>query len=881
MSLLRQVVRGLRSLVDGAADRRVDEEIRSFEDEAAEAFEAEGLSPAEARRAARRRVGNALAAREEVRASGWEHALETLVADLRYALRRLIGNPGFSAVTIATLGIGIGAATAMLSVAGPVLIETLPFPHPGRIHAIWDHSVDRSRIEMTFGNFLELEERSRTLEVMAVGRVWQPALSGAGTPERLDGSGVSAGYFSVFGMAPRLGRNFTPADDKPGAPPVVVLSDRLWQRRFGADQGIIGRQVVLDGSGYEVIGVMPASFDHRLMPRADVWRALQYDRTLPSLQAREWGHHLRMVARFRDGVSSEQVAAELAQIARDPVAGFARPVWAAMAHGLQADPLREDLTRDAKPAMVAVVAAVGLLLLIACVNVVNLLLGRDAQRRSEFAMRTALGAGRGRLVRQLLTETLLLAACGGIAGLLVALALVAALVRLGPQGWPGAATISLDGSIFLMAFAVTTVVGLLVGLAPASWNGDLRAAIPHGGSRVSASRRLTRRSLVIAEVALALVLLVGAGLLFQSLRSLFAIAPGFDSRNVLTMQVQIAGPRYRERAATDRFFAQVLDAVREVPGVVHAALTAQLPLSGDSDVYGLQFEASPGEPEAPGGGAFRYAVSPGYFETMGIPVVRGRGLTDQDHAAAPLAVVISESLARSRFPNVDPIGRRLHIGPTDRPWFTVVGVAGDVKQLSLDTDWFDAVYLTPAQWHFADRAFSLVVKTRGDAAAAASAVRDAVWSIDKDQPIVRVAPLAALVSATARERTFALLLFQAFGLAALLLTAVGIYGVVASGVTERAREIGVRTALGASRRAIFGMVMNEGAAMASAGIVCGLAAALAASAGLRALLFGVSRFDVVSYASVAVLLLAVTGLACWIPARRAAGIDPAATLRAE
>jgi putative ABC transport system permease protein len=880
MAMWRHISRGVRSLLDGgSADRHVDEELQHFIDEAAAAYEADGIPAADAARAARRRVGNTLAVREEVRASGWEHVVETVAADLRYALRRLAGHPGFALVTIATLGLGIGSVTAMLSVAGPVLVRTLPFPQSDRIHALWDQSPGGARVEMAFGSFLEVQERSRTLESMAVSRVWQPALSGPGFPERVEGRGVSVDYFRVFKVPPRFGRDFVPEDDRPNAPPVVMLSDRLWRRRFAADPEIIGRQITLDGSAYEVIGVMPATFEHRLMPVSDVWRSLQYDRTLPSLQGREWGHHLRMVARLRDGVSRGDAMAELAQIARDPIERFARAPWAAMPQGLLVDSLHGDLTRERKPAMVAVLAAVGFLLLIACVNVVNLLLGRDAQRRAEFAMRTALGAGRARLIRQLLTETLLLAVLGGAAGLLVALALARALMRLGPQGLPGAA-VTLDMPLFLLAFAVTTIVGLLIGLIPAIGNRDLKGAIPQGTWQAASSRRLTRRSLVVAEIAFALVLLVGAALLFQSLRQLFAITPGFDQRNVLTMQVQVAGPRYADRAVIHRFFQEVLDAVHRVPGVERAALTGQVPLSGDSDVYGVQFEVNGTDPGATGG-AFRYAVSPGYFETMGIPIRRGRGITADDRASAPLAVVISESLARSQFPDRDPIGERLHIGPTDRPWYTVVGVAGNVTQLSLETQWFDAVYVAPEQWHFGDRALSLVIKARGDASALTAAVRSAIWSVDKDQPIVRVSTLDDFVALTARERMFALRLFEAFGLAALLLTAIGIYGVVSSSVNERVREIGVRTALGASRPAILRMVMGEGASMASIGIAIGVIVAAAATQGLTSLLFGVSRFDAVSYVTVASLLLAVTALACWLPARRAARIDPALTLRAE
>jgi putative ABC transport system permease protein len=875
----RQLKRGVGSLCNGAAaDRQVDEELQHFMEEATAAFEAEGMTPAEARRAAERRVGNSLSARETVRASGWEHAVETTASDIRYGVRRLFRNPGFTIVTVATLGVGIGSATAILSVAGPVLVETLPYPQASRIGAIWDLSDSGDRAAIAFGTFVEVEQRSRSFESMAVERLWQPTLNGFAEPERLEGRSISVEYFRVFGIGPRIGRAFEHADDQPNVRAQVIISDRLWRRRFEAAPDIVGRQIVLDGNGYDVIGVMPAAFEHRLMPAVDVWRALQYDRTLPSAQGREWGHHLRMFARLRDGVTVAEAIVELRQIARAPIPQIARPPWAAMPHGLLIDSLHGDLTRAARPAMLAVTAAAALLLVIACVNVVNLVFGRDAQRRAEFAMRAALGAGRLRLIRQLLTETLLLAACGGAVGLLVALAVIRSLVWFGPEGMTQAPPVTLNAVVFGIASVITAVVGVAVGLAPAVWRRDL-TGVPQGSRQASASDHRMRRGLVAAEVAFALVLLVGAGLLFQSLRRLFAIDPGFDERHVLAAQVQVAGPGFRDDAATHRYFQQILDAVGRVPGVEHAALTSQLPLSGESDAYGVQFESR--GVAAPESGAFRYAVSPGYFETMRIPLQQGRLLTEHDTATAPLAVLVSESLARSRFPNGNAIGQRLHAGPTNRPWFTVVGVVGDVKHLSLETDWFDAVYVSPPQWHFADRSFWLVIRAQVAAAALTPAIREAIWSVDRQQPIVRVSMLDAVVASTASARRFALLLFEAFGFAALFLTAVGIYGVTSSGVTYRIREIGVRTALGASRPAILRMVMSEGASMAAIGIVIGIAIAAAATRGLTALLYGVSRFEPLSYLGVALLMIGVAALACWLPARRATQIDPALTLRAE
>lgn len=878
MRLWHQISHGVRALLGGAAaDRRVDDEIEHFIAEAAAAYEADGLSPAEAQRQARLRVGSPLSVREEVRTSAWEHVLETAVADIRYGVRWLQRHPSFTGVVVATLALGIGAATAMISMAGPVLVQTLPFPQADRIRVISDLSDEGGRVAVAFGTFLELQQRSRSFAHIAVAREWQPSLTGSSTPERLEGRSVSADYFRTFGVAPRLGRDWTEADDVPNAPPVVILSDRLWRRAFAAAPDIIGRQITLDGNGVVVIGVMPARFEHRLMPALDVWRPLRYDRTLPSVQGREWGHHLEMLARLRDGVTEDSARAEVAQIARQPIAQIARPVWAAMANGLAIESLHADLTRTTRPAMIAVVTAASLLLLIAAVNVTNLLLGRDAERRAEFAMRTALGAGRWRVVRQRLTETMVLATAGGATGLVVSVMLMRGLLTLGPDGMATPAA-EVDATVFATAATISVLVGLFVGVVPA-WRTE-RTGIPHGAWQAS-SHHVTRRALVAVQVAFALVLLVGAGLLLQSLQRLFAISPGFDEDNALAAQVQVVGARFADPAVTHRYFEQILEAVQRVPGVVGAGLTSMLPLGGQSDGYGVVFESQHAQYRDGGASAFRYAVSPDYFETMGIPLRRGRTLTEHDRADTPLVAVISESLARSRFPGGDAIGQRLHVGPADRPWFTVVGVAGDVKQSSLDSDSLDAVYVRPAQWHFADQSFWLVIRAREDVAQLTPSIRAAIWSVDKAQPIVRVATLETIVANTARERRFALLLFQAFGLAALLLTAVGIYGVVSSGVHERTREIGVRTALGASAASIMRMVLTDGAAMAGTGIVIGLLVAVAGSQGLTPLLFGISRFDVISYAAVAVTLAVVTAVACWLPARRATRIDPAMALRAE
>ncbi|HXI31502.1 MAG TPA: FtsX-like permease family protein, partial [Vicinamibacterales bacterium] len=547
--------------------------------------------------------------------------------------------------------------------------------------------------------------------------------------------------------------------------------------------------------------------------------------------------------------------------------------------------------RSVRPALLVILAAVSLVLVIACVNVTNLLLARGVHRRAEFALRAALGAGRGRLVRQLLTESLFLAAIGGAAGIAVAFAGVRALVALSPPGLPRVAAIAVNGTALAFGVAITTAIALAFGVAPAlqAARTDPHRDLQHGWRRGGGGHLRTRTTLVITEVALALVLLVTSGLLLRSLERLFAIESGFRSTGLMTMQIQVAGRRFADPGVTYRFFTQALEAARRVPGVAAAALTSQLPLSGDRDEYGAHFEATPAR-DAESFSVFRYAVSPGYFETVGIPVRQGRPFAERDLAGAPLVVAISESLARHRFGTASPLGQSLRIGPMESAPYTIVAVVGDVKQVSLALNDADAVYIPASDagatihsgmWRFADTVMSLVVRTRGDGAAIASAVRHAVWSVDKDQPIVRVARLDDLVAASAAERRFALILFEAFALAALVLAAAGIYGVLAGSVAERTREIGVRAALGASRGDILALVIRQAVQLTGCGVALGLAAALAATRAIAAMLFGVSRLDPITYASVVLVLVAVAVVASGVPAWRAVRVDPATTLRAE
>ena len=818
----------------------------------------------------------------ELHSSSGDGRLASAAQDVRFAARMMRRAPGFSTAAVLTLALGIGGSTAIFSTVKPALFEPLPYADAGRIMAICDRTPDNACIDVTFGTYREVLSRNRSFDTLAVIRSWQPVLSGNGPAERIEGLRVSAAYFDVLSTKPVLGRTFTDADDLPGAPRVVMLGDGLWRRRFSADPRVVGRDVSLGNVIYTVVGILPRSFEDVMSPRADAWTPLQYDPALP-VDGREWGHHLRMIGRLRPGVRAGVAAADLDEIARAPLPDMPRVAWAALTNGFNVSSLQDNLTRSVKPVLFAFAAAVTLVLAIASANVANLLLARAFHRRREFALRAALGAGRGRLVRQLLTEGLLIAFCGGALGVLAAQVGVDALVVLGPAGLPRLEAVRVDGAALSFALALTIVVGLAIAVIPAfqTFRGDLQRSLRHNTRTAAGGHRTARQTLVVAEVALALVLLVCAGLLFRSLSGLVAIAPGFNANHLTAAQVQTVGSRFQQIAASDQFFQQVVERVRAIPGVSAAAVTSQLPLSGDLQGFGVHTEYAPQVYADQDRSAFRYAVSPAYFETMGIPLRRGRLLEARDRADAARVVVISDTFARRRFAGVDPIGQRLRIGPNDSPWFTVVGIVGDVKQVSLGIQGDeDAVYVTPSQWHFADPAMWVVARsTVNDGLALA--IRAAVSGVDTNQPVVRMTSMNALLDGTTADRRFALLVFAVFGGVALVLSVTGLYSALARSVTERTREIGVRSALGASRGEILSMILRQGLALALAGVAAGIVAAMTVTRLLETLLFATEPTDPLTYAATAMLFMAIAAMASSVPALRAATIDPAITLRAE
>jgi putative ABC transport system permease protein len=870
------LVRGIRALRDPArADRDTDDEIRHFLDESAADLEAGGVPPAEARRRARLAWGDSVAIRESVRSSGWEHLAATLVDDVRQGARRLRRSPGFTTVAVLTLAIGVGASTAIFSAVNPILFAPLPYPAADRIGIVLENG--RADVS-TFAMYRALAEETRTFDALAAMRRWQPALAGRDVPERLEGQRVTSGFFAALGVAPAFGHDFTPDDDRPGAARVAIVADSLWRRRFAADPAIVGSTVRLDDTPYVVAGVMPAAFEDVLAPAAEIWTPLQYDPALPS-DGREWGHHLRTIVRLADRQSLASATLDAAAAGRAMIAAH-RPETYAPDTQVSIASLHGTLVAGVRPVLVAMTGAVLLVLIIACVNVTNLLLARGAHRRGEFALRAALGAGRARLVLHVLTESVLLAVLSAVAGVVFAVFAVRALVTIAPAALPRVAAIAVDGQVLAFALALATIAGLAFGTLPAleAAGRDPHRDIQDASHRSAGGHGRVRRLLVVAEVALALVLLVGAGLLMRSIGGLLSMPLGFETSDRLSLQLQLAGRRFNEPAAAARFHLQALDAVRRVPGVTAAAATSQLPLSGDRDEYGARFDEEGGRP-ADRFAVYRYAVSPGYFDTTGIPILRGRGIDEHDRRDAPAVVVISAALAAARFGGDDPIGRRLHVGSAGP--FTIVGVAGNVRQASLAATDADAVYLSVDQTWYPETTMSYVVRAIGNPAALARGVEQAIWTLDKDQPIVRVATLSALVEASEAQRRFALRVFGGFAAIALGLAAIGIYGILAGGVSERRREIGLRAALGATRPQIIGLVVGQGLALAAAGAAVGLAVAAFVSRGLSTLLFGVSRLDPVTYGAVVALLALVAAAACAIPAWRAVRIDPSIALRAD
>jgi putative ABC transport system permease protein len=799
--------------------------------------------------------------------------MSRLAQDLRYAWRTLRQAPGFTAVAVVTLGLGIGANTAVFSVLDAVLLRPLPFPHPERLMTLWERERGGGPMNTSYANFLDWQSRSRAFDGIAVLSYWTPSMAGSGAPERLEGLRVSRDFFRTLGVRPALGRDFLAAEDERGKHHVAIVSYGLWQRRLGGDRHLLGKTILLDGIPYTLVGVLPkgleSPFSTNGYKAAEIWAPLAYNPGLPF--ACRTCRHLRAVARLRPGVTAARANQELDAVSRVLVAEHPRDYDGP---GTAVVPLDENLVGDYRPSLLLLMGAVGLVLAIACANVSSLLLARSQRRLGEMAVRTALGATRARIVRQLLTESALLHLLGGALGALLAAAGVAALVHFSPPNVPRLGLAAVDARVLAVTFGVALLSGIAFGLVPAlrCSGRALRAAVAAAGAGAVIRRRRLDGLLVTGDVALALLLLVGAGLVLQSLFRLFAVDPGFDARRLLAAQISVSGPRYTEDAKVVDFYRQVLDRVRALPGVEAAAVASQLPLGGNFDGYGIRFENNPEAGEADAPTAQRFAVSAGYCRAMRIPLLRGRDLSAHDQAGAPAVVLVNRTFAERIWPGQEAVGKRIHLGDSAGPWRTVVGIVGDVRHRGLDEPAALQVYLPAPQW--VDSDMTLVVRAAADPRLLAAAVRGAVWAVDAERPVTHIATMDQMMQVSLARRLLTLRLLLVFASIAVLLAMVGIYGVLSYAVAERTREIGVRMALGAPRRSIVVLVVGGGALYVGAGLAIGTGLALAASRFLGGLLFGVTAQDPLTYAGLALLLAMVALLAAWLPARRAARLDP-------
>jgi putative ABC transport system permease protein len=809
--------------------------------------------------------------------------METLWQDLRYGARMLARNPGFTTVAVLTLALGIGANTAIFSVVNAVLLRPLPFDHPDRIVTLGEKTKDGNRMNVGYATYVDWQTESRTFEHLAAYRWWDPSLIGEGPPERLSGLRVSQPFFSILGVQPALGRDFLPDEDRPDNSRVVILSHGLWQRRFGGDPEVVGRPVMLSGRNYTVVGVLPASFQSVVSTfaydSAEIWRPLGYDVSQP--WACRTCRHLRAIGRLSSGVSLEQAQAEIETITSNLKQDFPDKY---SGQGVRLIRLHDHMVGNVRLALLVLLGAVGFVLLIGCANVANLHLARAANREREIAIRAALGAGRRRLFRQLVTESLLLAVLGGAAGLLLALWGVDALLALSPADLPRLDDVRVDSWVLTFGFAASIVTGLMFGLAPGlqSSQPDLNKALKQGGrTGVAAGPSRLRSLLVVVETTLALVLLVGAALLVNSFFRLSRVHPGFDTKNMLTLTVTLSGEKYSFDEQVLTFHQRLADRIQALPGVESVAWASNLPLSGNHDRYGMPIEDRPevAPPDRPS--VERYVVSSSYLRTMRIPLLRGRVFTEKDDAHAPGVALINQTLAQRLWPGENPIGKRIRMGGGPDAWRTIVGIVGDVRHYGLALEPSMQAYVPHPQMLGQSSAHSWLIRARSDPANLAAAVRDAVWAVDPDQPAYGVLTLEQMAAASVAQERFTMVLLGIFATVALVLAAIGIYGVISYSVSQRTHEIGIRMALGAQPRDIFKLVVGQGMALTLAGVGVGLAGAFALTRFLESLLFGVSATDPVTFAGVALLLAAVALLACYIPARRAARVDPLVVLRYE
>jgi len=873
----------LRSLFRrNSVEQELGSELRFHIERQAEENVAAGMIPQEARRAAIREFGGVEQVKEECRDTRRANYLENLLKDVRYGFRMLRKSPSFTFFAVAVLALGIAANSAIFSIADNVLVRPLPYRDSNRLVVVWEDSSAYGFPKDTPapGNFADWKSRNQVFEDVAAISDASFNLTGSGNPEDLPGKWVTANLFSVLSVNPAFGRDFRAEDDVPGAPHVAILSYGLWLRRFGGDPQIIGKEISLNFEKYAVIGVMKrgVQFPDR---ETELWAPSRFT----SQQLTNHGNHfLRVIARLKPGVSLKTANANLATIAAQ--LEKENPDSNAKV-GAFAVPLRQELAGDVRPAILMLVGAVCFVLLIACANVANLLLSRATGRRRELAMRLALGATRGRIIQQMLTESILLSLFAGAAGVLLSIWGTKFLATLIPAGFAPMAGTGVDSRVLLFTLTVSLATGILFGIFPASRVSQfqLTFSLKQGGgqSGVGSGGHRLRDALVICEVALAIVLLTGAALMIKSLQNLYHLDPGFRADHVLVMRTPLPRQKYEAFAPRTAFYDQVLAKVEALPGVVSAGYTTWVPLTNSGGATGITIEGKP-EP-APGNILIPNTriISRTYMPTLRMKLIEGRPFEQRDANGTLPVGLINQTMAANYWPGENPIGRRFKVGGYNEksPWITVIGIVGDVHQAGLDVPARAEMYLPYQQQDFGYEPEYLAIRTVGDPMTFAETVRQQVWLVDKEQPVAGVMPLEDLVDENLSSRKMQASLLSGFAALALLLVTLGIYAVLSFAVTQRTQEIGVRVALGAQPRDVLRMIFSQGFRLFLIGAAIGLAVAFALSRALVHLLFGVSAYDPASFASVTILLAVVALLACYIPARRATHVDPLIALRYE
>lgn len=807
----------------------------------------------------------------------------TFAQNLRLALRRLKNNPGFTVVAVLTLALGIGANTAMFSIVNAVLLRPLPYRDPQRLILLAEHWPQFPRLSLSYLNYKDWRDQSHSFEAVGAVRNTLMTMTGGAEAERLPSQNVTANLFALLGVKPELGRGISDAEDKPGAPAVALISHSLWERRFSSSPSVLSQTITLDNKSYSIIGVMPPRFEI-LQQEADVFLPFEpWARTLPD--DRSWHPGIFPIARLKPDASVEQARSEIAVIAKRLEQKY--PETNNNVTSL-VDPMLEQIVENVHTALWVLIGAVGAVLLIACANVANLLLVRATGRRREMAVCIALGARRADIIRQLLTESILVALAGGVLGFALAWASVPLLVRLAGSSLPRSNNISIDLWVLGFTALIAFVAGILFGLAPArhAWSIDLRETLGEAnrGGAVRAVLR-TRAVLVVSEIALAMLLLVGAGLLFKSFARLSQVSPGFSTDHILIANIVRSPAAYSDRNVRLNFFDRLFEQVSALPGVRSVGAISALPVTGTGSALHFNIQGRPPHSPAEYTISGYRVVSAGYLKTMGVPLISGRWIEDRDREGAPGAVVVNSSFARTYFPNQSPLGQHLQLGSSpspDVPWMEIVGIVADVKQ-SLASESTSEMYFPYRQ---ADQVLpvttlSLVVRTAGTPLALAQSLRSVVHDIDANQPITAIRSMDENVAQSISQPRFRTILLAVFAGIALVLAAVGIFGVMAYSVAQRTRELGLRIALGASRGRVLQLVLVHGVRLTLVGVAIGLAATFLLTRYVSSLLFNVPAYDPMTLVGVVAALIAISLCACYLPARRATLVDPIVALREE